>query len=335
MNSVELQTSIVDVLGAKLVPFISGPPGIGKSDIIKSIADKYNLKPIDIRLSQCDPTDLLGFPIPKNGRMEYAPPRDIPLKGWDDVPDGYKGWLLFFDEFSSASLAVQAAAFKVVLDQHVGIHSIHPKCAMVCAGNSESDGGIVNRLSTPMQSRLIHLELSVDPKLWIDWASSHDLDHRVISYIEGRPEHLHLFDPNHNDKTFASPRTWHFASKLIKGKQPNPILQQLLIGTISAGVAHEFFSYMNYCSDLPSIKDIIKRPDDIPIPDDPALLYATSHMVAAYITEDNAAALMRFVDRLDVEFAVTSIRSALRRKKELLEVDEVRNWAHKLADEIF
>ena len=45
-------------LKAKLVPLLTGSPGIGKSQIYQSIADQYNLKLIDIRLSQADVTDL-------------------------------------------------------------------------------------------------------------------------------------------------------------------------------------------------------------------------------------------------------------------------------------
>lgn len=45
-------------LRAKLVPFIKGSPGLGKSAIVKAIAETYKLELIDLRLAQCDPTDL-------------------------------------------------------------------------------------------------------------------------------------------------------------------------------------------------------------------------------------------------------------------------------------
>lgn len=43
---------------AKKVPMIHGSPAIGKSGIVHQIAEQYNLLLIDLRLSQCDPTDL-------------------------------------------------------------------------------------------------------------------------------------------------------------------------------------------------------------------------------------------------------------------------------------
>lgn len=335
MNIQEVKEATVMALSANLVPMILGSPGIGKSDIIRTIAKEHQLQIIDMRLSQLDPTDLCGFPTHDGKRMGYAPPKDIPLQDLDTVPEGYRGWLLFLDEFPSAPMAVQASAYKLVLDRMIGAHAIHKKCAIVCAGNQETDGGIVNRLSTPMQSRLIHLELEIDVRAWLDWATAKHLDHRVISYVEGHPEHLHQFDPNHNDKTFSCPRTWEFASRLVTGREPTPLLQKMLVGTLSAGIGHEFYSYMNYCAELPSLKDILARPDDITIPDEPALLYATSHMVAAYLKDDNAGRLMRYIDRLPLDFGITAVRAALKRKKDLLEVEEIRNWAHKFAAEVF
>ena len=61
------------VLEAGLVPFLTGAPGIGKSDIIKAIADEHNLELIDIRLSQLDPVDLNGFPTLKGDRSVFLP----------------------------------------------------------------------------------------------------------------------------------------------------------------------------------------------------------------------------------------------------------------------
>ena len=49
---------LIAFIKARIVPFIEGSPAIGKSSIVHQIAKQYNLKVIDLRLSQCDPTDL-------------------------------------------------------------------------------------------------------------------------------------------------------------------------------------------------------------------------------------------------------------------------------------
>lgn len=100
---------IQGLMKAKLVPLVKGSPGVGKSDIIHGIAKTFNLKVIDLRLAQCDPTDMLGFPQIKDGKADYVPMATFPLEG-DELPKGYDGWLLFMDELTSAPKAIQAAA---------------------------------------------------------------------------------------------------------------------------------------------------------------------------------------------------------------------------------
>lgn len=46
------------VLRAGLVTMLTGSPGTSKSSLVSQLAEKFKLKVIDLRLSQCDPTDL-------------------------------------------------------------------------------------------------------------------------------------------------------------------------------------------------------------------------------------------------------------------------------------
>jgi len=58
MNSIELKESIIDVIQAGLVAMVTSSPGLGKSSLADQIAKQFNLWLIDLRLSQCDQTDL-------------------------------------------------------------------------------------------------------------------------------------------------------------------------------------------------------------------------------------------------------------------------------------
>ena len=96
---------VMDVLRPRLVPGLISSPGIGKSALAASIAQKHNLKLIDIRLSQMDPADLNGFPFlmkPDNNkqvtRAGYVPMDIFPIKG-DPLPKDAVGtkmsvWLI-------------------------------------------------------------------------------------------------------------------------------------------------------------------------------------------------------------------------------------------------
>ena len=52
--------------------FLWGPPGIGKSDVVRQISDDMGGFMIDLRLGQMDPTDIRGIPFYNRdtGKME-------------------------------------------------------------------------------------------------------------------------------------------------------------------------------------------------------------------------------------------------------------------------
>ena len=183
VSTKELPEAITDILYAGLTPYVTGSPGIAKSAIISQVADSLNLKLIDVRLAQMDSSDLLGFPTIINGKTSFVPPDVFPIDT-DPLPEGKEGYLLFLDELSSAPISVQAACYKLILDRKVGQYPLHKNVAIVAAGNKATDKAIVNRISTAMQSRLIHLNLEVNPKDWINWANENQIDHRIVSFIQ-------------------------------------------------------------------------------------------------------------------------------------------------------
>lgn len=326
---------ITKCIQAKLVPMIVGSPGTGKSQIVHQIAKNYGLQVIDLRLSQCDPTDLMGFPNVVGNRSGYMPMETFPIEG-DAVPAGYNGWLLFLDEFNSAPPAVQAAAYKLVLDRMVGKYHLHKKVGIVCAGNLETDNAIVQPMSTALQSRLVHLELVVDAKEWNEWAVAHDVHHHITSYINFKPSAIYTFHPDHTDKTYACPRTWEFANKLLGVMEPNdPDMLTLLSGCLSEGVAREFLGFTRIYRSLPKMEDILSSPDTIKIPDEPSILFALTGSLANHASEGNIDRLIKFIRRLPVEFQVVCLRETLRRCAEVVKSPAIIKWCADNGKELF
>lgn len=321
---------VVDAIKAGLVPMLTSSPGIGKSDTVHSIAKEFNLKVIDVRLAQVDPVELNGFPSLNGDKATYKPMDIFPLET-DPIPKGYSGWLLFLDEMTSAPPATQAAAYKIVLDRMVGNTKLHKNVAIVGAGNKITDGAVVSRTSTALQSRMVHLELIANKDEWVNWAIKNDIDYRVVSFINFRPDLLHNFNPSHNDKTFACPRTWSFMSKLIK-PYPDVIPDSklpLLQGTVGEGAGIEFHTFTQVYADLVTIDEILAEPETCKVPKEPSVAWALTGVVANAITKDNAATLIKYINRMQPEFAILTLRQAAQREASILDIKEVEVWLTK------
>lgn len=337
VNIQQAKEMVIECITAGLVPLVSGSPGTGKSAILRQIAEEYSLKLIDLRLSQCDPTDLLGFPRidEATGKADYAPMATFPLEG-DKVPEGYDGWMILFDELTSCPPTVQAAAYKPLHEREIGTNKLHPKVVMVAAGNLETDNAVVEPMSTALQSRLVHMEMTIDHEKWIDWATSHGVDHRITSYVKFKPDVLYTFKPEHTDKTYASPRTWEFSSRLTKKhKTINHSLLPLLAGTISEGVAREFINFCGIYESLPTIEQVMVNPHGLNVPDEPSILFALTGSIAAHSKLDNMDRLMPFINRLGKEWQVVCLREVIRRTPEALSSPPVKQWISENSSELF
>ncbi|WP_225784543.1 AAA family ATPase [Xenophilus sp. Marseille-Q4582] len=302
---------------ARIVPMIHGSPGIGKSQIAEQLASEYNLKLIDLRLAQYDPTEINGFANLNGSRAEYLPMAHFPLEA-DPIPDGYSGWLLFLDELTSAAPAVQAAAYKLILDRAAGMKPLHQKCAIVAAGNLATDNAIVHDMSTALQSRMAHLELRCDVDSWLTWAMKKGIDYRITSYIRHLPQRLYTFKPDHSDKTYACPRTWEMADRLLKiMEEKNPLLRSTLGGVVTDGIASEFMSFLEVHTRLPTFDAILRAPLTTEVPQEPSVLYALSGAIAARMDKSNFDNAMKFVLRMPPEFQVVTLKEARGRNSEI------------------
>jgi hypothetical protein len=335
INTEEAVKAVSMCFQTKLVPMLSGSPGIGKSAVLHQIAKKFKLFLIDIRLAQCDPTDLNGFPITSGLKAKYLPMDIFPLED-DPIPAGYNGFLILLDEINSASMATQSAAYKIVLDRKVGQKNLHPNAVIACAGNLITDGAIVNRLSTAMQSRMIHLVLMVDHKVWSMWASANHLSDKVISYINACPDKLHVFDPYHNDMTFACPRTWEFASRIVQyGKVTLKDKLPTLAGTISEGIAREFITYCDVYQWIPTYKQIIADPKGIALTNEPSMLAALAGTVGSNVTVADLPKAIQYIHRLPIEFQVFALRDACKRNPQMVREKDVIDWLNMNSEELF
>ena len=217
----------------------------------------------------------------------------------------------------------------------VGIYKLHKNVAIVCAGNLETDNAIVQPMSTALQSRLVHLELVIDYKEWIDWANDNVLDHRITSYIAFKPGNLFTFSPDHTDKTYACPRTWEFANRVMKvtdddSKDRLP----MLAGTLGEGVAREFIGFCKNLDSLPKMHELIAHPEDIAVPVEPSVLYALTGAIAHHMNKENCTALMAFVVRMPIEFQVVCLRATVRRNKEIMRQSSIQKWIASNAEEL-
>ena len=317
---------VTECLRAGLVPFVQSSPGMGKSSIMKSVAEEYELEVIDHRLSTSAPEDLSGLPrFNERGYAEFAPFADLfPIEG-TPLPEHKQGWMLFLDEFNQATKSVQSASYKLILDRMTGQKKLHEKVVITAAGNLATDRAIVNVLGTAMQSRVVHIEMEINFNEWLeDVALKQNYDRRIIGFLAQFPSKLMTFDPNHTDKTFCCPRTWEFMNRLLAVTDVTDDRVALYGGTISPGIAAEFVQFTKIYGSLINIREVITNPATAPLPEGAPMKWATVSMLMEKVDAKNFNALAEYMSRFDLTFRILFFRSVLVRNPEFRNLDAFR-----------
>lgn len=232
---------------AKEVPavFLWGPPGIGKSSIVKQVAEEKGIEIIDVRLSLLDAIDLRGIPATEGKNCFWTRPPFIPEKG---------NGILFLDELNTASPSVQNSALQLVLDRRVGEHKLGDGWYIISAGNRLEDSSLVFQLADPLISRFIHIEVEINIDEWIAWAMKNEINERIIGFLKFRPDLLSRINENRNSINFPCPRTWAFASTLL-GSGIDPV--EAVESSVGTGVSAEFSGWLKVYDKLPDVEEIL------------------------------------------------------------------------------
>jgi len=257
VSPTEARSRVLRCFKTKRPVFLWGPPGIGKSELIEGLCEEMGGYMIDLRLGQCEPTDLRGIPYfdRDRGVMNWAPPIELPSA---ELAAKYPVVVLFLDEMNSAAPAVQGAAYQLVLNRKVGTYTLPDNVVVVAAGNRESDKGVSYRMPSPLANRFVHLEVRQDFDSWFQWAVNHSIHKDVVGYIGFAKQDLMDFEPKSASRAFATPRSWTFVSQFLNDSEATDAeLTDLIAGTIGEGLAIKFMAHRKVAGQMPNPSDIL------------------------------------------------------------------------------
>jgi MoxR-like ATPase len=301
--------AMIELIGAAfkadLPLFIWGEPGIGKSAFVRQAAEKQGWTEeagsfVDVRLSQLEPVDLRGLPVPDQSttppKTNWLPPAWLPFEGSAGADAG----VLFLDEASSAPPSVQAAAYQLVLDRQLGEAKVKAGWRLILAGNRVTDGGVAFRLAKPLANRMLHVETKAQLADWTAWAldSRNDVHLDVIGFLQAYPNLLSTFEEAKDAKevAFATPRSWEMVSKILqKTKLGQDVLEAMIAGAVGVGVAVQFNAYRALKEELPNTLDIIAG-KTAKCSDKRDVCYATTIALASHVIEAGDKDLQRAQD---------------------------------------
>ena len=317
MKASAVSSALRCLVAARQPVFVWGGPGIGKSAVVRQLAEHLKVPLQDVRALLLDPVDLRGLPsISSDGKSKWSTPEFLPQDG-----EG----ILFLDELNAAPAMVQAGCYQLVLDRKLGEYTLPDGWAIVAAGNRDSDRAVTTRMPTPLRNRFVHLEFEVDLQEWSEWAIQSGIRPEVIAFLRFRPELLSAFDRDAN--AFPSPRSWQFVSRILDSNPDSTVEHELLAGAVGTGAATEFSGFLRMFRQLPNIDAILLNPNTEPVPENAAAQFAVASALARCASDTNFDRVSQYVKRMPIEFGVLCIRDASLRTPAIRMTAAFTHWA--------
>ncbi|CAM3211006.1 AAA family ATPase [Stackebrandtia soli] len=275
-------------VAADLPVLLWGEPGIGKTAVLTQLADSLDLPLTTVIASVHEPSDFSGLPIvgddPEQRGVPMAPPR------WAvDLVRAGRG-LLFLDELSTATPAVQAALLRVVLERRVGALRLPPDVRIVAAANPRASAADGWELSPPLANRFVHLHWVHDREVvvrglggvWPRAELPRLVPERlpeavafarsaVCGFLTARPKLIHRLPSSETRRggAWPSPRSWEAAMTLLAfgtaAAVSRDVLALLIRGVVGDGPGLELLAHLDRM-DLPDPESLLDDPASAELP---------------------------------------------------------------------
>ncbi|MFD5930278.1 AAA family ATPase [Streptomyces sp. NPDC060333] len=292
-------------VAADLPVLLWGEPGIGKTAALTQLAASFDLPLTTVIASVHEPTDFSGLPIvgedPAANGVPMAPPQ------WAvELASAGRG-LLFFDELSTATPAVQAALLRVVLERKVGTLQLPPGVRIVAAANPRASAADGWELSPPLANRFVHLYWVHDRDVVVRglggvWprAELPRLDpaglpeavafarRAVCGFLNARPTLIHRLPTTETKRggAWPSPRSWEAAMTLLAfgtaASVSRDVLAMLVRGAVGDGPGLELLAHIDRM-ELPDPDSLLADPAAAELPERGDLRQATLEAVVAAV----------------------------------------------------
>lgn len=279
-DSYEATLAAVGICVAARIPFLLwGEPGAGKTAVVESARNSgWHVE--TLICSHYEPSDFAGLPIVTGDHVSLAPP------GWAQrVASEPKPSIVFFDEWTTASPAVQAAALRPLTHAQVGALQLPERVSFGAAANPADVAASGWELAAPTANRFVHIEWSMPldvyaesivtgnwPRLPVptrpaDLESGMATQRSLLAgFLRARAGQLSSVpkDAASRGRAFPTPRTWDYSAQLVawaRATSAAPEAVRVLVhGAVGAPVGHEYLTWMDNL-DLPDPEDLLTNPD--------------------------------------------------------------------------
>lgn len=237
-------------MGRKKTPIcIWGKHGIGKTELVESLAQEYNFKFVYLAPAQFEEMgDLVGMPrISSEGKTVFSAPEWVPTEEGPGI--------LLIDDVNRADDRILRGIMQLLQNYELVSWKLPKGWHIILTANPDGGDYSVTPMDDAMITRMMHITMEFDVKEWAKWAEKNGIDQRGINFVLTYPEVIT------GERT--TPRTlvqfFESISKIENLNENITLIQILADSCLDKSTATAFISFINNnLSKLISPEEIIE-----------------------------------------------------------------------------
>lgn len=219
-----------DEYGAYVIPSIRqrpllliGPPGIGKTQIMKQISQECQIGLVAYTITHHTRQSAIGLPFIEKrqfGGKEYTATEytmsEIVASVYENMEQtGLTEGILFLDEINCVSETLAPSMLQFLQYKVFGRHRIPDGWVVVTAGNPPEYNKSVREFDVVTLDRLKVLDVEADYRTWKEYASEQGIHSAILNYLELKKEHFYRIEATMKGKTYVTARGWEDLSEIL------------------------------------------------------------------------------------------------------------------------
>ncbi len=203
---------------ARMPFYLEGKPGMGKTEIVRQIAEELGIGFVSFSITHHTRNTLLGLPViveEEGWKYTEYTMSEIVARLLEAKKIGYEEGILLLDEFNCASETIFPMMLAMLQTRNIGRYKIPEGWNIVLCGNPREYNKSARNLDAAIWDRVRRLQVEEDAKEFLSYGEEKKMHPVMLRYLSANRVNLYYYNTLGEEEEVVTCRGWENLSHML------------------------------------------------------------------------------------------------------------------------